>query len=119
MPKLRLAHDRICDAAQALLDAGRPPTVIAVRNHLGGGSPRIIAPVLAHWLAERQGGAELPEDSARERAEMLDEIGRQDERIDALLAALGAVQQAPAEERCGSRIGAGPDSASVGFSGRR
>jgi hypothetical protein len=107
MPKLRLVPDQIREAAQALLDAGRSPTVIAVRNHLGGGSPQIIAPVLALWLAERQGTAELPEDSESERAEMLDEIGRQDERIDALLAALGAAQQALAEERCGSRMRAG------------
>jgi hypothetical protein len=107
MPKLRLARDRIRDAAQALLDAGRPPTVIAVRNHLGGGSPQIIAPVLALWLAERQGRAELPEDGARERAEMLDEISRQDERIDALLAALRASQEALAEERCRSRVSPG------------
>jgi hypothetical protein len=108
MSKLRLAPDRIRDAAQALLDAGRPPTVIAVRRHLGGGSPQIIAPVLARWLAERQGRAELPEDSASEGAEMLDEIGRRDERIDVLLAALGAAQQALAEERCGSLMGAAP-----------
>ena len=80
-----------------------------------------------HLVIERKlasasvGRAELPEDSARERAEMLDEIGRQDQRIDALLAALGVVQRALAEERCGSARARDPfpDSASARVSHRR
>ena len=107
MPQLRLDPEQIRDAAQALLDAGRSPTIIAVRHRLGGGSPRTIASVLAHWLAEQQGGAGLWEDSRRERAELLEEIARQDERIEALIAALVASEQAWAEDRQGSRTGAG------------
>lgn len=46
MPQRRLDPTQIRDAAQALLDAGRSPTVIAVRNRLGGGrrgvSPRCL-----------------------------------------------------------------------------
>ncbi len=108
MPQRRLDPAQIHDAAQALLAEGRTPTIIAVRKRLGGGSPTVIAPVLAHWLTERLDWAEPPEDSMRERAELLDEISRQDERIEALLAALGASEQARAEERDGPRTGAGP-----------
>jgi metal-dependent hydrolase (beta-lactamase superfamily II) len=108
MPQLRLDPEQIRDAAQALLDAGRSPTIIAVRHRLGGGSPRTIASVLAHWHAQQHGGAGLCEDSQRERAEYLDEIARQDERIEVLIAALVASEQARAEERHGARTGAEP-----------
>ncbi|WP_408648026.1 DNA-binding protein [Thiocapsa bogorovii] len=60
MPQPRLDPEQIRGATQALLDAGRSPTVIAVRHRLGGGSPRTIASVLAHWLAEQQGRAGFP-----------------------------------------------------------
>jgi hypothetical protein len=113
MPQPRPAPEQIRDAAQALVDAGRSPTVIAVRHRLGGGSPRTIESVLAHWLTEQQGGAGLWKESRRERAELLEEIARQDERIEVLLAVLGASEQALAEERDGSRTGPGPASASV------
>lgn len=64
--------------------------------------------MLAHWLTEQAGRAQTPEESVRERAELLDEIGRQDERIEALMAALGASEQALAEERHGSPVSAEP-----------
>jgi hypothetical protein len=108
MPQPRPAPEQIRDAAQALVDAGRSPTVIAVRNRLGGGSPRTIASVLAHWHAQQHCGAGLCEDSRRERTELLEEIARQDQRIEASIAALMASEQARAEERDGSRTGAGP-----------
>jgi hypothetical protein len=108
MPQLRLAPAQIRAAAQALLEEGQIPTLIGVRRRLGGGSPQSIAPVLAHWLAEQPGRAGQPENAELERAELLDEIGRQDERIEALLAALGASEQALAQERRGSHTRAAP-----------
>lgn len=121
MPQPRLDPEQIRGATQALLDAGRSPTVIAVRHRLGGGSPRTIASVLAHWLAEQQGRAELSENSASESAELLGEIARQNERIEVLLAALGARERDLAEKRHGSSMSGGtlPDSASACVSRRR
>jgi hypothetical protein len=59
--------------------------------------------VLDHGLAEQQGGAQRHENSAHERTELLDEINRQDERMEALVS-----EWAPAEGLHGSRARAAP-----------
>src|ERR1700693_3648094 len=42
-------------AADALLRQGRKPSIAAIREHLGGGSPHTIAPLLAKYW-EKLGG---------------------------------------------------------------
>src|ERR1700676_3718271 len=66
-------------AADALLRQGRKPSVAAIRQHLGGGSPNTITPLLAkYWeklgsrLGDRPGiaGARVSEPGARDGAPM-------------------------------------------------
>jgi hypothetical protein len=116
MARAGVTREQIFETAEALVNEGQSPTVVAVRTRLGGGSPNTIAPWLAEWKAlndsrqaagvpaapepveavlrqvwgvawkEAQGQLEteraaltrLREEIAKERAEMLAEIGRLD-----------------------------------------
>jgi hypothetical protein len=64
--------------------------------------------VLDHGLAEQQAGAQRHKNITHERTELLDEINRQDERMEALVAAHGPSERALAEGRHGSCARAAP-----------
>ncbi|SEB18477.1 DNA-binding protein [Variovorax sp. YR216] len=68
-PKRRGPHgvqlEQVCEAADALLARGLKPTIERVRQHLGGGSPNTISPLLDDWyvgLSARVAGVAVPAD---------------------------------------------------------
>lgn len=49
MARTGVTREQVFEAAEALVLKGEAPTVVAVRSHLGGGSPNTITPCLAEW----------------------------------------------------------------------
>lgn len=51
-----VTREQVFEAAEALVLEGRNPTVVGVRERLGGGSPNTITPLLSAWKAQQQPG---------------------------------------------------------------
>lgn len=49
MARPGVTREHVFAAADALVQEGQSPTVVAVRTRLGGGSPNTITPLLAEW----------------------------------------------------------------------
>ncbi len=56
MPRPGITREQVFEAAEHLTHAGRAPTVLAIRAHLGSGSPNTIGPHLADWKAQHATG---------------------------------------------------------------
>ncbi len=54
MARPGVTRDQVFEAADALALEGQTPTVVAVRNRLGGGSPNTITPLLAEWKEQHE-----------------------------------------------------------------
>lgn len=54
MARPGVTREQVFEAAEALVLKGEAATVVAVRNHLGGGSPNTITPHLSEWKAQHE-----------------------------------------------------------------
>ncbi len=54
MARAGVTREQVFEAADALIQEGSAPTVLAVRSRLGGGSPNTITPLLAEWKAQNE-----------------------------------------------------------------
>ncbi|CAD7857004.1 MAG: Tn4651 auxiliary cointegrate resolution protein T [Olavius algarvensis Gamma 1 endosymbiont] len=52
MPRPGITREQVFEAAEHLTQADHNPTVLAIRAHLGSGSPNTIGPHLADWKAQ-------------------------------------------------------------------
>jgi len=52
MPRPGITREQVFEAAEHLTQTGHNPTVMAIRAHLGSGSPNTIGPHLADWKAQ-------------------------------------------------------------------
>jgi DNA repair exonuclease SbcCD ATPase subunit len=62
MARTGVTREQVFETADALVRENRNPTVIAVRERLGGGSPNTINPLLGEWRAlhEQKQAASIP-----------------------------------------------------------
>lgn len=70
MARTGVTREQIFDVAEAILQQGFNPTVLRVREQLGGGSPNTIAPLLAEWKGQQDqvggdGQPDIPESIER------------------------------------------------------
>jgi septal ring factor EnvC (AmiA/AmiB activator) len=54
MARPGVTRKQVFEAAEALVREGKHPTILAVRTHLGGGSPNTIAPLLSEWRQQHE-----------------------------------------------------------------
>ncbi|MCB1882126.1 MAG: DNA-binding protein, partial [Gammaproteobacteria bacterium] len=54
MARPGVTREMIFEAADAIAREGRTPTVLAIRERLGGGSPNTISPHLVAWKEQNE-----------------------------------------------------------------